>query len=156
MFICFQGTSAVPRTINIQQAMSFLSIFCSHSAAAAHRFDVKLTDNELQTIILDTDRDKSGDVDWDEYVCVLQHSCWFWSKHCCMLQDSSRLLILFLPQETQGNGKSWTAHKILALTNYSVYVLKVKIYMLWMAVLFLQRKLRVLSWYDFLEGFRVI
>ena len=41
------------------------------------RYDARLTDEELRRIIEDTDRDSSGDVDWDEYVRVLQHSCWF-------------------------------------------------------------------------------
>jgi Ca2+-binding EF-hand superfamily protein len=44
---------------------------------ACQRYDVKLSDEELKGIILETDRDHSGDVDWDEYVNILKHSCWF-------------------------------------------------------------------------------
>jgi Ca2+-binding EF-hand superfamily protein len=44
---------------------------------ACQRFDVKLTDEELKNIIRETDRDHSGDVDWDEYVNILKNSCWF-------------------------------------------------------------------------------
>lgn len=44
---------------------------------ACQRFDVKLTDEELKSIISETDRDHSGDVDWDEYINILKNSCWF-------------------------------------------------------------------------------
>jgi Ca2+-binding EF-hand superfamily protein len=44
---------------------------------ACQRFDVKLSDEELKTMIEETDRDYSGDVDWDEYVNILKNSCWF-------------------------------------------------------------------------------
>lgn len=44
---------------------------------ACQRFDVKLNDEELKGMIEETDRDYSGDVDWDEYVNILKNSCWF-------------------------------------------------------------------------------
>jgi Ca2+-binding EF-hand superfamily protein len=44
---------------------------------ACHRFDVRLSDDELRRVIRETDRDGSGDVDWAEYVTVLKNSCWF-------------------------------------------------------------------------------
>ena len=44
---------------------------------ACQRFEVRLTEDELIHIIQETDRDESNDVDWEEYVFVLKHSCWF-------------------------------------------------------------------------------
>ena len=44
---------------------------------ACQRFEVKLTENELQHIIYETDSDDSEDVDWGEFVQILKNSCWF-------------------------------------------------------------------------------
>ena len=44
---------------------------------ACQRFEVKLTEIELQHIIDETDGNDSKDVDWDEFVQILKNSCWF-------------------------------------------------------------------------------
>ena len=44
---------------------------------ACHRFEVQLTEEEMKLIILETDQDNNGEVDWEEYMHILKHSCWF-------------------------------------------------------------------------------
>jgi Ca2+-binding EF-hand superfamily protein len=44
---------------------------------ACHRFDVRLTDDELRRVIHETDRNRNGYVDKPEYIHVLKNSCWF-------------------------------------------------------------------------------
>ena len=44
---------------------------------ACHCFEVKLTDEELNNILDETDINHDRGVDWHEYVSILKHSCWF-------------------------------------------------------------------------------
>ena len=44
---------------------------------ACNRFEVKLSDEELENILNETDINDDKGVDWDEYVSILKNSCWF-------------------------------------------------------------------------------
>ena len=54
-----------------------LRILFEDLRAACQRFDVRLTDDELRLMVRESDRDCSGDVDWEEYARILKNACWF-------------------------------------------------------------------------------
>ena len=57
--------------------MLHLIFILSYYSIVLQLYDAKLSDDELHSILLETDRNGNGEVDWEEYVHILKHSCWF-------------------------------------------------------------------------------
>jgi len=44
---------------------------------ACQRYEIQLSEEEIKHIIMEADQDNNEVVDWEEYMHILKHSCWF-------------------------------------------------------------------------------